>query len=634
MTLNRQQFQELRNEGLSVDQIVKFDSGSMPTVASVPLRGGLGEIRGEVKEEPKKNFFQRIFGKEGRIEERGENVADILQESGKQSTLSTGFQVFAQNLGLMKDVAFEGVVSAFRGVSNITPDFIEKPLVDAVKQSAIETFETFKNSPEGQQAFQKLGEGLESYKLWAKDHPEAHRNLVAAGETVDFALQGLGVGKVKKILKEPVKQGIETGVKTVQKVAKETVKAGEKVAKTTENAFDTAVRSLSTAKEKVGVLGGAVKEAGLGLKSKATGLPERLEINIKVKQEARKAFNELPPVEKKAVTQGILVRDANLINTSSDGNKIVMREILDSAKKFESNRLSSARPSAVLGTEFRKRLTGLKDEVSKAGKAMGEMVKDIPKTSVTGVKESVLKRMKEVLGLSELKLVNGKLNFTDTTLAGSLTASDRRIIQSVFDDLANKNAFQLHQLRRELFEDLGGRKLSGLKLTETQEKGVNAIRKGIADILEGVSPKYKATNQSYTQLAEMQKNIKKMFGDVAEGGEDIFDAKSSILLRRLTSNTKSGQDIASLIKEVEDLLKVKGINFDTDIGALQEFVNIINRYYDVAGDTSLLGILRTKDIPLKPSSAIAKVLEGVIDAGSITDDTAKQAIDDLLKLSK
>jgi len=33
MALTREQFQELRNKGLSVDQIVKFESGEKPTVA-------------------------------------------------------------------------------------------------------------------------------------------------------------------------------------------------------------------------------------------------------------------------------------------------------------------------------------------------------------------------------------------------------------------------------------------------------------------------------------------------------------------------------------------------------------------------------------------------------------------------
>jgi len=38
MALTREQFQELRNKGLSVDQIVKFESGEKPTQTTQPVQ--------------------------------------------------------------------------------------------------------------------------------------------------------------------------------------------------------------------------------------------------------------------------------------------------------------------------------------------------------------------------------------------------------------------------------------------------------------------------------------------------------------------------------------------------------------------------------------------------------------------
>ena len=58
---------------------------------------------------------------------------------------------------------------------------------------------------------------------------------------------------------------------------------------------------------------------------------------------------------------------------------------------------------------------------------------------------------------------------------------------------------------------------------------------------------------------------------------------------------------------------------------------MLNRYYDVAGDTSLLGILRTADVPLNKRGVADKIINSVFEGAAVTDETAKNAIKELLK---
>lgn len=437
------------------------------------------------------------------------------------------------------------------------------------------------------------------------------------GGTIGAALPVVGAG---------VRGAIDTTRKTVQ--------AGKEV---TERAIDK-VRNIRNqvpgAERDSGIVGGIVENVRSTV-GKATGSLERSKINVQAQREAREAFQKLEPRSQDAIRKGLLPRDVELIKAGSASEQQVYKRIVDAAEAYSTNRTTANRPSVILGEEFSKRINGLGRAMETSFDELDDAVRGLGDTRLESneTMNFVIERLRNTNGLKGIDInESGVLNFANTQLSGSNSATARKELQRIFDDVVQRadDPQRMHLYRKELFEDLGGKKSSGTKLVGTEEKGVNAMRQGMAEAIETVSPEYKAANTKVAKLLDTKKEIVKKFGEVSQGNEDIFDIKSSILLRRLTSNAKTGQDMAELIRTLEGTLGDFDIRFDTDLVRIQEFLNLLDRYYDIAPDTSLLGIMRA-DSPKSKSELIQKIFDIVGGNFNATDDTAKQAIKDLLE---
>lgn len=447
-----------------------------------------------------------------------------------------------------------------------------------------------------------------------------------------FLVGGLGgatVGGALGATLPLVGAGIRGAGSTAQKVyrtGQEYADAAVQRAKNIRNPIPGAV-------DEPGILSGVVEKVRGGV-SKAKGSLERSKINVQAQREARQAFESLTPESQNAIRKGLLPRDVELIKTGNASEKEIYKKIVGAAEDYAANRATTNRPSKVLGEEFSKRIKGLSSALDTATRELDDTVRGLGDAGLQSHEtvNAVLQRLSGTNGLQGINITNaGKLDFTNTTLSGANSAAARKELQKIFDDVVQRanDAERLHLYRKELFEDLGGKTKSGIKLTATEEKAVNAMRQGMADAIETVAPAYKEANTKVATLLDTKKEIAKKFGEVAQGAEDIFDVKSSILLRRLTSNAKTGQDMAELIQVLEKTLGQYGIKFDTDLTRIQEFLNLLDRYYDIAPDTSLLGITRA-DAPKSKADIINKLVDIVGENFRATDDTAKQAIKDLL----
>jgi len=460
-------------------------------------------------------------------------------------------------------------------------------------------------------AFEALAGGMEKYEDW-KNSSELNRRSAEVIESVINIADLVGASKA---------------ISATTKVASS---VGRKVVQSTATKFDNLVDTVGSRVGEVKKIGAGIKEQAIGIKNKTGGAIKRIEINAAEKQALRQSFEELDDVSKSAVQQGLLPRDVNLINSATPEERTIFNQLKETASKYSADR-TSVPPSQILGDEWLKRLKALDKEVGTKGQELGKFAEQIPQTRLPQVADNVMSELKKVSGLNGLTVDSkGVLNFSNTTLSSSGSASARKYIQSLYKEISKRSGTQLHKLRQELFEELGGRKSSGLKLTATEDRAVEAFRKGISNTLDEASEGYNALNKEYAILANLKKDIKKVFGTVSEGNEDIFNLKSSIVLRRLTSNAKSGQDIAELIRETEKALSGYGVEFGTDIVKVQEFMNLLNRYYDISGDTSLLGILRTSDIPLSRRGVVDKIINSVFENSAVTDETARNAIKELL----
>lgn len=378
---------------------------------------------------------------------------------------------------------------------------------------------------------------------------------------------------------------------------------------------------------------GLAEKAKGGIRS-LEGAGKRVEVNAAEKEAARLEYEALPPHIKDAATQGIIPRDAELIAGANPTEKKLFSSLQESAQKFEKDRLQTP-PSQLYGEEFAKRTNALKDELEKSSAKLNDIVAKTgnKKIEAGDLADNIINSMKETKGLEGISInPDGTLDFANTTLSSSLTEGDRKVIQKAFDDaLKKRDVVQAHKLRQELFEELGGRSKSGMKTTETADQGLEAIRKGLASSIGKVAKGYEEANKDVAQILGIKRQIQNIFGMSKKGNEDIFNMKAGVLLRRLTSNAKSGQDISSVIRDLEGVLASKGIAFDTSLLKTQEFINLLNRYYDIAGDTTLQGILKTSNIPTGTGGMIQQALNQIIDIGKASPETAKEAIKNLLQ---
>lgn len=96
---------------------------SKSTVDTTPAPRRMTRAEYEAEYGPKESFTGNVGQ---RFNERADNVGQALRRD--QGALHTGLQVFGQGIAALGDVAFEGVKA-------LTPDFIEKPIGEAVSSA-------------------------------------------------------------------------------------------------------------------------------------------------------------------------------------------------------------------------------------------------------------------------------------------------------------------------------------------------------------------------------------------------------------------------------------------------------------------------------------------------------------------
>ena len=140
-----------------------------------------------VKEPEEKKSFAQRFGED--LHARGELFETIIEEElvRDNDLLSSYLQVIGKvGAGIVLDFLGEAIVSAGRGLSAITPDFIEDP----AKRSAAKAGVLLLNTEIGKKGLEAARSGIEDYQAFAKEHPSAARNIEAV---VNIALLAIPV---------------------------------------------------------------------------------------------------------------------------------------------------------------------------------------------------------------------------------------------------------------------------------------------------------------------------------------------------------------------------------------------------------------------------------------------------------
>lgn len=532
----------------------------------------------------------------------GQIGTDILR-TGKETFKKQSEALEASMAG--EQSAFTGLKQAFGigagGVSSAVGDVIKGGVKAVLPQSAEtaikDTIQTVAQPVMETEFIKNLMSGYEA--LDEKSKRDIDAKLGVASLASDF----LGLGLAKKGVKPVV-----TAVKDIGAAAQE---------------------SVAPVLESVQGLATGLKDITTMSAEGVSRIPSRIATNVAEKKAVRETINQLPTkVAKQAVQDGADIADIKYLYQLPAEQKAPLKTLWEATKDFESG-VSKTNPIEVVGKPIVNRIKELESARGTIGQKLGEVADTLGTVTTKEAYPTVFNSLKKVGGLNGLKINSrGILDFTDTVLATAGSASDRKAIQSIFNSaIKNGTGKQKHLLRQELFEILGGKKKSLTALTDTQEKAYEAIRKGLSDVLDTKNTKYKALNQQYAKVAQPLQDMRKYMKNVAGASEDILDMNAGLIARRLTSFSKSNPEIRNVLKAMDEATKTKG-TARLSVENLQDFYNILDRYYDIAGKTGFQGQVKAGvESASGFRDAISKAVGDVIGK---TDAVKRKAIEDAL----
>lgn len=241
---------------------VKPTSTSPQSTVSVDKFLGGGNfkvVKKEMPEEKELGFLQRVGQDMQNRTKLLEQISDAT--SGGEQTFAEGVLQTVGKVGVggFFDILGEGLVSGVRTLSKITPDFIEKPLVDNVKKGV----GALLNTEIGKAGLDALSGGIELYDRWKGANPRAARNLEAV---VDIALLASPTKKAPIPVAKPI-------VGQIGKVGERLVVSGErKIISSRVQFIDDLVRPSQTKVVREAQVARTIEE-GVGLGKKKVILP-------------------------------------------------------------------------------------------------------------------------------------------------------------------------------------------------------------------------------------------------------------------------------------------------------------------------------------------------------------------------
>jgi hypothetical protein len=416
--------------------------------------------------------------------------------------------------------------------------------------------------------------------------------------------------------------------------------------------------TVSTAKNTMNATKNAITESKIiktgtsfvdNAKTKVSDTFENVKINRAEKAKMDKVIQELGSETKKsAARSGVELADINTFAQFDKQNIPAIKKMVQMAEEVQNGK-TGIDPLDVVGEPIRNKVINLSERADEIGKKLGETARNLKNVKNSELEKAVLERLRKTSGLRGLKVedvldelgkktfdTNGdpirKLNFDETTLMSRANKAERDAIQTAFEESTRSGTgVSKHLYRQELFEILDGKKKSLSTLTDTQEKALDAIRGGLSDVLETKNAGYKDYSNQYRKIVQPLSELRKLAKNIDPNNSvDILDEAAGNLARRLTSNAASKVQIKKVLQQIDEATSAKGTTLK-ETQDLMDAYNVISKYYDIAGGTSLEGInMRTITKALQGTGVADKVMEIVEKYGGSTSAVKRQKLLDLL----
>lgn len=448
---------------------------------------------------------------------------------------------------------------------------------------------------------------------FAAEHPDLAQNIQSVAE-IGTALTGT---KAAGTLGRTVAPTVSRATKTVARAAE----TGAEAVKTGAGMVTPIVRGAAD----------VTRMAGEGL----ARVPSRIGVNVAEKQAVEKAITSLPhKTAQEAVRSGVDIVDAKVLPdlVTTPEAKTLIQTVKDFAA---GNR--KVDPIEIVGRPIIKRVKELDHTRKIVGAQLGAASKKIGILTKPELQNGIIARIKKVPGLENATLnEKGMIDFKGTTFGTTLSRADKNAVQEAFREATKwGDGEKAHLFRQTLFENLGGKKRSLANISATHEKALEAIRDGLADVIEPKSLVYKKLSKEYAKIVSPLSDLRKLMKNIdPASSEDILNMSAGLLARRITSAATSNPQIRQLLEALDEA-GVKGATKES-VTKMQDLYNILNKNYDIAPKTGFQNLVKEGvGIP----GGLYEAATGAIKGFAGTTNAVRQAalekyLDELLKASK
>ena len=514
-------------------------------------------MRTITEEQFKKQFGENVYNQFGDTPKKDDGYFQRLGKSFKETSLDIGegITVPAKKLEAGKEPTSIDFLRAGLRTAGGFSKIALSPVMEApgIKQGLEFAGEKIAEVPGVKPTLQK-------YVEWSQKYPEAAKDIENVLDISAFT----GIDKVAQTSFQVAKVATKATTNVVGKVAEKGVQIGTKVK---------------------GVIAPIAQEA--------KRLPSRFGTNVAQKQAVQETINKLPSkVARQAAQDGIKIADVNTLYNISKTQKPFLKKLATNIKQFAEGK-TKTNPIEVVGKPIVNRIKQLESQRGVIGKKLGKVSESLGNVSKNELDDAVFNELTKVQGLSGLKkTISGVLDFRGTTLATELSKADRAAIEKIYRiAIKGGTGKSKHLLRQELFEILGGKKRSLANLTDTQEKAFLAVRKGLSNVLESKNATYKILSNDYRKVMQPLQDIRGYMKKVLGAEEDIQNMSAGLLARRLTSAAKSNPEIRAVLNAMDKATAIPG-KTRVSIESLQDFYNILEKYYDIAPKTGFQAQVR------------------------------------------
>ena len=317
-----------------------------------------------------------------------------------------------------------------------------------------------------------------------------------------------------------------------------------------------------------------------------------------------KALNEsgeiiTRPASKRAVKalggDHIAQGTVSVIENMTPASKKILREQLENLVEGRKKPLfgDANRPSNSLGKPILERAIAINKVNARAGKTIGRTADSLSdmNVNIASHNNQFFKGLND-LGVTFSKGDDGWV--TPDFSRSNFDGGNQQKMTVLVNDLLNETpAFNTaHNLKRKIRDNINYESSAGgIGQVKGQSKDLlDNLSRGIDDVLDSTSPKYKKANESFAKTIKLKENFDKLMGkDI-----DLTDKVSAAAIlgnkaMRVDSNAPSGIVINKLFMDADSVLSDFSIRFKDDIPSLRHITNKLNDAFKVAPPNSLKG---------------------------------------------